>query len=255
MTKSAFLNALNSIAPFDTQAEWDNCGLQIDLGHTSVNKVLICMEISYDVIEEAVENEVDMIITHHPLLFNAVKKITVDSTVTDYIIKLITANIEVVSSHTCFDAAKGGNNDYLMNLMGVSSPKRFKDDCVRIGTLSRAVSFEKFICKLDEALGAPGIKFNGDLDKPIKTIVCCTGAGGEFVSNAIKAGADVFVSSDFKHHEAVLAKENGMCLVDAGHWGTEQIFVPNMAVKLKAKAKTLTVLMSSANQNPFSSII
>mgnify|MGYP003328859537 CR=1 FL=1 len=196
MTKSAFLNALNSIAPFDTQAEWDNCGLQIDLGHTSVNKILVCMEISYDVIEEAVENEVDMIVTHHPLLFNAVKKITVDSTVTDYIIKLITANIEVVSSHTCFAAAKGGNNDYLMNLMGVSSPKRFEDDCVRIGTLSRAVSFEKFICKLDEALGAPGIKFNGDLDRKISVVACCSGAGADFAVEAAKLGADVYVTGD-----------------------------------------------------------
>lgn len=255
MQKTQFIKIVDSIAPFDTQYEWDNSGVQVNLGHRDVKKVLVALEINNAVIDEAIEAKADMILTHHPLMFEGQKTIDVNNVVQNYVIRLVQADIEVVSSHTPFDAVKGGNNDYLMNLMGVKSPKGMKDPCCRIGKLDTPVSFEKFLCRLDEVLNSPGIRFYGDLDRKITSVACCTGAGSEFVSDAVAMGADVFVTGDVKHHEAQAAKEQGICLVDAGHWGTEQIFVPNMAVKLKAKAKSLTVMMSTVNQNPFDSIM
>jgi len=255
MKKELFIKTLNSIAPFDLQYEWDNSGVQINLGHEEVKNVLVAMEITHDVIDEAIENGVDLILTHHPLIFSPIRKVDIDNIIQQYITRLVVAGIEVISCHTNFDVAKGGNNDYLMKLMGVSNAANLMDQCGRIGTLSRAVSFEKFVCKLDETLGNPGIKFNGNLDKPIKKIACCTGAGSDYIEAAIHEGADVFVSGDIKHNQAQMAKEFGMCLVDAGQWGTEQIFVPNMSVQLKNKAKGLKVMMSTVNQNPFDSIM
>ena len=255
MKKTAFMNALERICPFSLQYEWDNSGVQINLGHEDVRNVLVAMEITHDVIDEAIEGGVDMILTHHPLLFNPIRTVDIKNITQQYIIRLVAADIEVVSCHTNFDVIKGGNNDYLMELMGVSEASELQDQCGRIGTLSRAVSFEKFVCKLDDTLGKPGIKFNGELEQQVKTIACCTGAGSDYIEAAIRTGADVFVSGDIKHDKAQMAKEFGMCLIDAGHWGTEQIFVPNMAGKLKAKAKSLKITMSSVNQNPFNSII
>jgi len=255
MKKDAFIKTLNSIAPFELQYDWDNSGVQINLGHESVSKVLVAMEISNDVITEAIDNKADMIITHHPILFNPIKKIDCSDIIQNYIIRLISFDIEVISLHTNFDVAKGGNNDYFMKLCGVEKARELFDQCGRIGQLKEAVTFESFICKLDDSLNHPGIKFNGDLDRKIKTVACCTGAGGDYLAPAIEAGADVFISGDIKHNPAQIAKESGICLVDAGHWGTEQIFTDNFAAQLRQKAKSITILKSTVNLNPFSSII
>ena len=122
----------------------------------------------------------------------------------------------------------------------------------RIGWLDRPVSFDEFISDVNAACGYEGLKIQGESDREIKKVAVCTGGGGEYVYDAFREGADVFVSGDIKHHDAQAAKDLGICLIDAGHYGTEWQFVPNMAAQLRADERfTAELIKSESMANPF----
>lgn len=256
---------MDDIAPLSLQEPWDNSGLQIDYGNEEIERVLVALEITGDIIEEAILKKTNMIVVHHPLIFNPIRSINYKSVEGDYLIRLIRAGIAVYASHTCFDSARNGNNDCLMELLGMqrfsrlSMPgKGFEDSSLaRVGMLQEPILFSVFIEKLSDVLKNPGgIKVSGDNSRLVQKIAVCTGAGGEYYAGAVAANADVFISGDIKHHQAQAAKELGLCIVDAGHFGTEQIFVENMAGQMKEKsAGELTVMLTEVMQNPYDYII
>ncbi|MBQ2084041.1 MAG: Nif3-like dinuclear metal center hexameric protein [Firmicutes bacterium] len=252
MEKELFLNVLNDIAPLSLQEEWDNSGVQIAFGDREISRVLVALEVTKDVIREAKREHCDFILCHHPLLFHPVKCIEPEFTVGAYIQELIRADIGVYAAHTCFDKAPGGNNDYLMKALGCAFPEELAGGIARIGRLDRPVSFDEFISDVNAACGYEGLKIQGDSRREVQTIALCTGAGGEYVYDAVKAGADVYISGDISHHDAQAAKDLGICLIDAGHYGTEWQFVPNMAAHLNAdKRVTAEIVKSEAMRNPF----
>ena len=252
MEKELFLNVLNDIAPLSLQEEWDNSGVQIAYGDKDISKVLVALEVTNDVIREAKRESCDFIVCHHPLLFQPVRCIEPDFTVGSYIQELIRAQIGVYAAHTCFDKAPGGNNDYLMKALGCSFPEELSGGIARIGRPDSPISFDEFISDVNAACGYEGLRIQGDSRREVQTIALCTGAGGEYVYDAVNAGADVFISGDIKHHDAQAAKDLGICLIDAGHYGTEWQFVPNMAAQLKADGRgTAEILKSEAMSNPF----
>lgn len=120
VTKHDIITALNEIAPENIAEPWDNCGMQIDLGKQSFEKILVCLEITRDVIKEAKEKGVDLIVTHHPLYFKETKNIIKGTFPGDYTIDLIKSGISVYSAHTSFDKAKGGNNTELCEMLGLT---------------------------------------------------------------------------------------------------------------------------------------
>ena len=252
MEKQQFLKVLNEIAPLSLQEEWDNSGMQIDCGGEEVSRVLLALEITNRVIDEAKREKCDMIVCHHPLLFTPVRQITPGFTVGDQILRLIKENISVYAAHTCFDKAPGGNNDYLMKAIGCSFPEELAGGIARIGYLDKSVTFDEFISDVNAACGYEGLKIQGDSDREIRRFAVCTGAGGEYLYDAHRAGADAFVSGDIKHHDAQAAKDLGICLIDAGHYGTEWQFVPNMAAHLRADERfTAELIKSESMANPF----
>jgi len=262
---SDWLHVMNEIAPLSIQEPWDNSGLQIDYGNEDVERVLVALEITGDVIEEAISKKADMIVVHHPLIFSPIRCINHGKVEGDYLIRLIRSNIAVYASHTCFDSARNGNNDYLMELLGtqrfsrLNMPGRgFEESALaRVGLLPEPVVFADFVRRLTAVLGNPGgIKVSGEGSRLVQKIAVCTGAGGEYYEGAVAAGADVFVSGDIKHHDAQAARESGLCVIDAGHYGTEQIFVKNMAEQMSQKAgSSLTIMSSEVMQNPFDYVI
>lgn len=252
MEKQLFLTVLNDIAPLSLQEEWDNSGLQIDCGNKDVSRVLIALEVTGKVVEEAIREKCDWIVCHHPLYFRPVSSITPDDTVGDQTLRLIRAGISVYAAHTCFDKAPGGNNDYLMKAIGCSFPEDLAGGIARIGHLDRPVSFDEFISDVNAACGYEGLRIQGDSDREIRTFAVCTGAGGEYVYEAFRQGADAFVSGDIKHHDAQAAKDLGICLIDAGHYGTEWQFVPNLVSRLRADERfTAEYVKSETMANPF----
>ena len=237
---------LNKIAPLDTQEDWDNSGMQLSFGDEDVSKVLVAMEITDKVIDEAVSSDADMIVCHHPLYFNELKHVDGTESSGRYTVRLIENHIAVYASHTPFDFAPKGNNAYLMKLVGAVDFNGFS------AQLPEEMSFLDFAKKLAGVLGNPlDVRLVGDIDRKIKKISVCTGSGAEFIGEAISRKCDCFITGDLKHHDAQYARENGLCVIDAGHWGTEHTFVDNMSEQLAdACCGRLEIIKSKVNQNP-----
>ena len=257
---------LNEIAPEAAAEAWDNCGMQIDLGKENAERILICLEITNAVIEEAKQKKVDFIITHHPLYFNAVKKIDNHTLIGKYTIALIEAGISVYASHTCFDKIVGGNNTKICEMLGLINPEPLFtgtgpfDYVGYTAEFAEEKTFGEVIKKVAHVLQrAPGeLRYVGEENMLIKKIGVCSGAGAELVPKAAERGCALFITGDIRYHEAAAASETGMALIDAGHFGTEKIFAENMAKQLrcileqkKEESKT-EIFVSESDKNPFS---
>lgn len=256
------IEKIEEIAPPKLAESWDNCGIQIDCGKDEIDKILISLEITDEVIEEAISCKADFILSHHPLIFDKLSSVRCNDLTGSYILKLIKNGISVYSAHTTFDFAIGGNNDYLFSLLELSKSCHINSlggenqeegaSMCRIGDLKEPKSLDE-ICKLvAEKLKLENpVRTVGKGNQIITTVGLCTGAGGGFLEMAKSVGCDLFITGDLRHHQSLWAKEVGLSVIDAGHYGTEWIFTPNMAKKLREAAKGVEIIESKVNTDPF----
>lgn len=251
------ISLIEEIAPTEEYKDIDNSGVQIYTGKEEINKVLVCLEINEDVIEEAVRKNADMILTHHPLIFNPAYVIDYDDFPGRYIQYAIANDICVYSAHLSFDFAPKGNNYYMMQLLNLFIRDACSKDEGYYGQLPEPMNFAEVCEYIEDCLDLPKNYIrcvDGGKDQIVK-IGLCTGAGGDFLYDAVKEGCDLFITGDLKLHEAQYAKASGMSVIDAGHYGTEKIFVENMAHQIYAKAAEkvlkIDVIMAEANTNPY----
>ena len=254
--KAAFADLIETLCPSDTAEAWDNCGFQINGMKQDIDKVLVALEITEAVIDEAQEKGVQLILTHHPLLFSAVKSIDYGEPAGRFLFRLIQKDISVYSCHTSFDRLQGGNNDYFGQLLGFTAVRSFTADngFCRKGEIRPAMTLKELAGRLSAILNIEKSELRcvGDPQKLLRTAGWCTGAGSEFITDAVREGCDVFITGDLKYHEAQAAKETGICLLDAGHYGSEKIFSRNMAEMLREKSGgRFSVLESEKDLNPF----
>ena len=261
---------IEEIAPVSMQEDWDNSGLLIGFEGKTVEKILTCLELNEAVAEEAAAAEADMVVTHHPLIFGGIKTVKDSSAQGRIIMSLIKNGISVYSCHTPFDKVKGGNNDMIAELLELGSVKNLKGDDVesaskmsdrmeeadigRIGKLKKPVSFMDFIAAAADKLNMSIRDFRivGDLDSEITNIGICTGAGADLIEMAAASGCQLMITGDVKYHEAQAARELGICVLDAGHYGTERFFAANMKKKLdKELDGKAEVIASQMNIDPF----
>ncbi|MDD6389478.1 MAG: Nif3-like dinuclear metal center hexameric protein [Firmicutes bacterium] len=226
MLFSEFINELRCIISEDIQEEWDNSGIQIKTDNSEIRRVLVALEITSDVIDEAVEKDVQLIITHHPLLFNGMKTVDTDNASGRYITRLVRNGINVYSCHTNFDKMAGGNNDYICDILDLDEVGiLFDEEFTRCGYCPERTlreTAELLADKLETDISQFHIV--GDPEQKINFVGLCTGAGAEYIGAAALCGCDLYVTGDLKHHEAREAEELGIAVIDAGHYGTEKIF-------------------------------
>lgn len=242
------IEAIESFAPIDDYADIDSSGIQVRTGNGVFERILVCLEINDDVIDEAVETGADMIITHHPLIFNPLSSVCSDDVPGRYIIRLVENGISVYSSHLPFDFCETGNNAYLAKLLGLV------DADTKCGYFPEPVSLEKACRITEKALDLPGgyIRVVDGGRESIHKVGFCTGAGGDMIRDALKDGCDLFITGDLKLHEAQYAKAMGISVIDAGHYGTEKIFTENFAQQLSEKLEgKVQVIEAKADTNPF----
>ncbi len=248
---------IEEIAPISLGESWDNNGIQIDVGNDSIDSILFALEINDDVIDEAIKMESDLIVTHHPLLFRPLSRISLDDISGRYAIKLIKSGISLYSSHTCFDKAALGNNFYMASLLDMRNVEEIEGDIGIIGEFNVSMTLADAISHVEKSLDLPQdyIRSVGDLDDYVKTVALCTGAGGDIIYSAKKLGADLVITGDVKFNIAQDAKAMGLALLDAGHYGTEKIFSENMMEQFKLIAQekgfTIDTKVAQANTNPF----
>lgn len=253
------IKVIEEIAPVSAQESWDNSGIQVASGQVNISRVLTSLEITDAVIEEADEEDVDMIITHHPLIFGGIKSVDYREMTGSYIVRLLNLGISVYSCHTPFDKAKGGNNDFLAELMELEDIKGFcsgdtVEDIGRVGQLREPVTLAAMMDILAErlAMDPAQIRAVGRPDMVISTVGICTGAGADLMDLAMENGCQLFVTGDLKYHDAQKAKALGIAVIDAGHYGTEKSFAGNFAAKLAEKtAGKIEIVESKVDIDPF----
>lgn len=257
MKREKFDYIMNQLCPNDLSDSWDNPGYQIDFGKKEYDRVLVALEVTSQIIEEAKSYNVDLILTHHPLIFNPFKKLIICNYPDKLIFDLMETGISVYSTHTNFDKLHGGNNDYIGEILGLDNVRPFKEDngYCRVGETSFTINFYELIKKVSESLGVDEryFKITGSVDKQIRKVGWCTGSGAEFIDEAIKEGCDLFITGDLKYHDAQKAKELGICVLDAGHFGTEKIYVENMTQKLinAFEYEIIDIIDSQKDINPY----
>lgn len=255
MKISEVIRITDEICPPELAEEWDNCGWQIKRGDGDVTGVLTAIEVTGAVIDEAVKRGANLIITHHPMIFQGIKSVDVNTVLGNYIIRLINNGISVYSCHTDFDKVEGGNNDYIGEALELTDVRCLDDGFTRVGNIKgdmTASEFAAFVCrKLN--LSERSVRICGDPGKRVKKAGWCSGAGADFAEAAAAAGCDVFVTGDVKYHEAREAAEAGrIVVIDAGHFGTEVSFGENMAVRLSERLGAGAKVFSSvAAEEPF----
>lgn len=215
-------NFINSIAPYDTKCQWDNCGILIGDEERQVNKIGFTLDLTKESLDSAINEGVDLIITHHPIIFHPQKSFLKGNMAYE----LAFNGISAISAHTCFDCANGGVNDALCSILGIENVAGVpNDECVvpmaRIGTLTneKELSSIEFADLVSEKLGTTVSVVESD--RKIKKVVVCGGAGMDFFCDAVNMGADAYVTGEARHHELLMAKEMGITLVVAGHFETE----------------------------------
>lgn len=210
---------IGEISPYGIQCSWDNCGLLVGDSEKEVKKIGLCLDASGQTLGSAVENEVDLIITHHPIIFTAQKAFTKGNPAFDAASK----GISVISAHTCFDCAEGGINDVLCDLLGIKNAEGVpSEECkvpmARIGNVEET-SIEDFATFVSKKLNTvcKVVKCG-----KVKRVAVCGGSAFDFFNEAVSMGADTYITGEAKHHELLIARDMGINLIVAGHYETEK---------------------------------
>ena len=250
ITVKEILEFTESFAPLATAADFDNCGLLVGSSEQEVTKAVVAIDITPQVVKEAIEKNAQLIISHHPVIFNPLKKLSTDTV--PYM--LAQSGITALCLHTKLDIAQeDGVNSCLAKALGLSDIRIYPDEFVCIGKLSESLSTEEFAQLVKDRLHADCVCFTKG-DKPIKTVGMCSGAGGDMYYSAVALGADAFLTGEAKHHEYLEAEATGVPMVVAGHFFTEDIAMPTLTNKLADRFPEVLFIYSSACKNPYSCI-
>ncbi|WP_033170327.1 Nif3-like dinuclear metal center hexameric protein [Selenomonas sp. ND2010] len=259
------MDALETIAPKRLAEEWDNPGLLVGALNQEIHKILVCLDVSDAVVEQAVAEGADMIVAHHPLIFRGIKKLRTDLPLGHRLQQLIKHDIAVAAAHTNLDIAEGGVNDVLAHAIGLSKLSHFVmesqdvDGSVismgRMGSLPAPMTVQDFARQVREALPTDYVRLVDAGARPVRKVAICSGSGAEFIQKAAFMGADVYVTGDVKYHEAQQAVEHGMHVIDAGHFGTEfpvvEVLKDRLTEELAEAKGTVEVIADQSSKDFF----
>ena len=237
---------LCELAPLSLQMEFDNSGFQIGRLQAPVSKVLLALDVTDAVVEEAISLGAELIISHHPLIFHAPRSISDADPGTERLLKLAENHIAVISLHTNLDIAEGGVNDVLIRLLGAEPERGLDSDgCGRIGTLEKPMDMAAFLPLCKERLASNGLRYY-DAGRPVRRLAVMGGSGGDCVDTAYALGCDTYVTADIKYHEFLRAQELGVNLIDGDHFCTETPVIPALREKLAQRFPDVKFLVSKS---------
>lgn len=257
MRCSDLIQLLKQQADESYACSWDNVGLLVGSLEKDVKKVYIALDATDAALEEAIAVKADMLLTHHPLIFQGMKRITEEDFIGRRVIAMIRAGMSYYAMHTNFDVM--GMADLAAAKMQLGGLTPLEATCVedgvpqgigRVGSLEHEMPLSECCEQVKSAFGLEHVKVFGDLAKAVRRVAICPGAGKSDVGEALKAGADVYITGDIDHHTGIDAVSCGMAVIDAGHYGIEHIFVPYMAQYLREHVPELAVV-AQGRAEPF----
>lgn len=241
-------SALYALAPKALAAEWDNVGLLAGSADREVRSVLVALDITEPVVEEAERMGADLIVSHHPVIFHPVKSITDRDPSGRLLIRLVRSGTGAVCMHTNLDAALGGVNDALASALGLQDAAPAAEGGIaRIGTLPEAMALPGFLARVKNALRPNGLRYV-DGGRPIRKVAAGGGACGDFLWEAAALGCDAFVTADLKYNHFLDAGVLGLTVIDAGHFPTEDVVCPMVVRYLREKFPEVQVEKSAVHR-------
>ena len=232
--------------PRQAAMEWDNVGLLVGRTDKEVNSVLVALDLTDEVLKEAVESKVDMIVTHHPLIFAPLKKITNEHFIGNRVVNLLQHDISYYAMHTNYDVL--GMAQLSGDLFGLNSTEALdvtdlesQEGIGRIGDLEHTITLEDCCKQVKERFALPAVKVFGDMKQEIKRVAISPGSGKSMLKAALAKKADVLITGDIDHHEGIDAVAQGTAIIDAGHYGLEHIFIKDMTEYLRDNLSDVSV--------------
>lgn len=257
MKANELIKELEILAPPEYAESWDNVGLLVGSYNREVKRIYLSLDADGPAVESAVEAGCDMVITHHPMLFSAVKSIREDDFIGRRLLRLIENKINYYAMHTNFDTAVMADlcASYLkMKNLTPLAMLRETDEGLKgigcVGELSEQMTLQNLAVYVRDVFGLPQVRYYGDPDRMIDRIAMCPGSGKGMDGDALAAGARVFITGDVDHHYGLDSVEKGLCMIDAGHHGLEHVFVGFMMQWLSEHFPQLQIV-ADRNVSPF----
>lgn len=272
------IKAIEAVAPLKLQDEWDNSGLQVGFPEDELKGVLVCLDVTEEIVEEAISKGCSMIVSHHPLLFHALKQVSDVTYQQRCVTKALSNGITIYSAHTSLDNAPGGVNYKIAELIGLKKLEwlepRWVDgescgekgaNCSQapagsgvIGELAQPVEREAFLNKLKEVFGVECLRHSdtGQDSKgtenaqsaSVKKVALCGGAGAFLMQTALEKGADCFISGEFHYHDYF--ENGGMLLAELGHYQSEKCTIDLLKDIIGKSVKDVNIISTEINTNP-----
>lgn len=242
---------IDSFAPFGTAMDFDNCGLQVGNGETEVRTVLLSLDITPDVVREAAGRKAQLIVSHHPVIFNPLRSLRPGTS--PYL--LARYGIAAICAHTNLDLADGGVNTCLASRLGLKNVKAVVTDkpsgrpAALAGETEHEYEPREFAEFVKRSLGCDGL-FYADGRQKISCVGFCSGAGSEYVYDAAACGCQAFVTGEAKHHELTDAENMGVTLVAAGHFYTEDVVISPLTERLRQAFPKVEFWESEKSHSP-----
>ncbi|MBO7374874.1 MAG: Nif3-like dinuclear metal center hexameric protein [Lachnospiraceae bacterium] len=246
---------LDRIAPFEYKEDWDNSGLLIGDWNKDVSRIMVVLDVTNEVVAAAVQANVDLIISHHPLIFEPIKQLNTDDLTASKVLKLANNNIAYIAMHTNMDAT--GLGEVADEILGIKREEvlwvniNYNDPKIGMGSIGKFVNENKeevnitlrdAVIRTKEGFQADVVKVYGDLDRVINKVAVCTGSGKSLVDTAIEKGCDLFITGDINYHTGLDAAERGLALIDISHYTTEIVFIDILSAFFAMNLPDLTVI-------------
>ena len=243
--------ALFELAPGEAAMEWDNVGHLLGDPDQAVERVLVALDITEGVADEAIASGCQLVVAHHPVMncrWTPVQNIRDDTFQGHLFLKLLRNHVSAICMHTNLDIAWGGVNDALAQRLELVDPGPLCENGLgRVGEYPESVALADYVRFVCQALGCNGLRY-ADAGKPVHRVAVGGGACGEYMDLAIAAGCDTFVTADLSYHQFLDAKPKGINVIDAGHFPTEDVVCPVILSELRKRFPALYLEKSASHR-------
>lgn len=246
--------ALERLAPLRLQDEWDNSGLQVGFPESEISGILVCLDITEAVVDEAVAKGANLIVSHHPLLFKPLRQVSDATYQQRCVVRALSAGISIYSAHTSLDNAPGGVNHRIAQLLGLQDlrwlvPLAGEDaGSGLVGVLPQPETDQAFFARVKRLFGVQCLRHSATDGRQIRRVALCGGAGAFLLRDAIAAGADCFLSGEFHYHDYF--ENGGVLLCELGHYQSEQYTRDLLQEYLAANCPGVRVVKTDLDTNP-----
>ena len=275
---SSIVSFLDSFAPAHLAESWDNVGLLLGEDRKSIRTILTCLTLTMDVADEAISKKCGLIVTHHPIMFRPLQKITSETPEGRLLLKLMQAGISVFSPHTRYDSAPQGINQQLAEMLGlreiqpirllggdppeVEAYEKYPEEIVSVipdgsgrwGRYAKPILLKTFLNRVKKAFGISHLQYVGTLDQKIEKAGIACGAAVEYLSDVHRLGCQAFLTGEARFHSCLEARELQIAMILPGHYVTERFAMESLASRLQEEFPKVVVSASEVETDPLQTI-